>query len=64
MKENWAPIKKADSLEFEPGERFNYSNPAFNALALIIEKVSSMKWQDYVQKKYNGACRNENFYNN
>src|SRR6187200_2936300 len=38
--ENWAPIKKADSLEFEPGERFHYSNPAFNALALIIEKVS------------------------
>jgi len=48
--ENWAPIKKADSLEFEPGERFHYSNPAFNALALIIEKVSGMKWQDYIQK--------------
>ena len=48
--ENWAPIKKADSLEFEPGERFHYSNPAFNALALIIEKVSGMKWQEYIQK--------------
>jgi CubicO group peptidase (beta-lactamase class C family) len=49
--ENWAPIKKADSLEFEPGERFNYSNPAFNALALIIEKVSGEKWQAYIQEK-------------
>lgn len=48
--ENWAPIKEADTLEFEPGERFNYSNPAFNALALIIEKVSGMKWQNYVKK--------------
>jgi len=48
--ENWAPIKKADSLEFEPGEKFNYSNPAFNALALIIEKVSGMKWQEYIKK--------------
>jgi len=48
--ENWAPIKQADSLEFEPGERFHYSNPAFNALALIIEKVSGMKWQDYIKK--------------
>ena len=48
--ENWAPIKKADSLEFEPGERFHYSNPAFNALALIIEKVSGMKWQAYIQE--------------
>ena len=49
--ENWVPIKKTDSLEFEPGERFNYSNPAFNALALIIEKVSGMKWQAYIQEK-------------
>jgi len=48
--ENWAPIKKADSVEFQPGERFNYSNPAFNGLALIIEKVSGMKWQDYIKK--------------
>jgi CubicO group peptidase (beta-lactamase class C family) len=48
--ENWAPIKKADSLEFQPGERFNYSNPAFNGLALIIEKVSGMKWQEYIKK--------------
>jgi len=48
--ENWAPIKQTDTLEFEPGERFNYSNPAFNALALIIEKVSGMKWQEYIQK--------------
>ena len=49
--ENWAPIKKADSLEFQPGEKFNYSNPAFNALALIIEKVSKMKWQQYIKEK-------------
>ena len=48
--ENWAPIKKTDSLEYEPGEKFNYSNPAFNALALIIEKVSGIKWQDYIQR--------------
>ena len=54
--ENWAPIKKTDSLEFEPGERFNYSNPAFNALALIIEKVSGMKWQDYIKKNIMGPA--------
>jgi len=48
--ENWEPIKKANAFEFEPGERFNYSNPAFNALALIIEKVSGQKWQEYIQK--------------
>jgi CubicO group peptidase (beta-lactamase class C family) len=49
--ENWSAIKPADTLEFDPGERFNYSNPAFNGLALIIEKVSGQKWQDYIQEK-------------
>src|SRR5207344_1693813 len=49
--ENWAPIKKADSLEFEPGERFHYSNPAFNGLALVIEKVSGMKWQKFIRER-------------
>jgi CubicO group peptidase (beta-lactamase class C family) len=49
--ENWAPLKKTDSLEFEPGSKYNYSNPAFNGLALIIEKTSGMKWQDYIKEK-------------
>lgn len=46
--ENWAPIKQTDSLEFEPGTRYKYSNPAFNGLALIIEKVTGRKWQEYI----------------
>ena len=46
--ENWAPIKQTDTLEFTPGSKFNYSNPAFNGLALIIEKVSGKKWQNYL----------------
>lgn len=49
--ENWAPILKADSLNFEPGTRFEYSNPAFNALALIVEMVSGQSWQQYVQEQ-------------
>lgn len=49
--ENWAPEKIVTALEFEPGERFSYSNPAFNGLALIIEKLSGMKWQDYIREK-------------
>ena len=46
--ENFAPVKQADSLNFEPGERFEYSNPAFNGLALIIEKVTSQPWQKFI----------------
>jgi CubicO group peptidase (beta-lactamase class C family) len=46
--ENWAPIKQTDMLQFEPGTKYKYSNPAFNGLALIIEKVSGKKWQTYI----------------
>ena len=48
--ENFEPLKQTDTLQFEPGTRYRYSNPAFNGLALIIEKVSGMKWQDYISK--------------
>ena len=48
--ENWAPIKRTDTLEFEPGEKYHYSNPAFNGLALIIGKVTGKKWQDYISE--------------
>jgi CubicO group peptidase (beta-lactamase class C family) len=47
--ENFAPLKGAEKLNFEPGNQFEYSNPAFNGLALIIEKVSGRRWQSYIQ---------------
>ena len=46
--ENFAPVMEAEELNFIPGERFEYSNPAFNGLALIIEKVSGQKWQQFI----------------
>jgi CubicO group peptidase (beta-lactamase class C family) len=46
--ENWYPVTQAKYLIFEPGQRYEYSNPAYNALALIVEKVSGMKWQTFV----------------
>ena len=49
--ENFAPIKQNDTLLFEPGSQFEYSNPAFNGLALLIEKVTGKKWQDVVKEK-------------
>lgn len=49
--QNWAPILQNDSLNFEPGTRYQYSNPAFNALALIITQVTGIKWQDYIKIK-------------
>jgi len=49
--QNFAPIQQTDTLVFEPGSKYEYSNPAFNGLALIIEKVTSIKWQDFVKKE-------------
>jgi CubicO group peptidase (beta-lactamase class C family) len=50
-RENFAPIKLNDSLLFEPGSQFEYSNPAFNGLALIIEKIEGKKWQSVITEK-------------
>lgn len=49
--QNWAPILQNDTLNFEPGTKYQYSNPAFNALALIIQQVTGLKWQDYIKIK-------------
>ncbi|HTH55527.1 MAG TPA: serine hydrolase domain-containing protein [Cyclobacteriaceae bacterium] len=48
--DNWNPIEQNDSLMFEPGSHFEYSNPAFNGLALIIEKTTGVKWQQVVRQ--------------
>lgn len=48
--ENFAPLKQTEKFQFEPGTRYKYSNPAFNGLALIIEKITGKKWQDYVHE--------------
>jgi CubicO group peptidase (beta-lactamase class C family) len=47
--ENWYPVTQTKHLIFEPGQRFEYSNPAYNALALIVERVSGKKWQAFVR---------------
>jgi CubicO group peptidase (beta-lactamase class C family) len=38
--ENFTPLKRTNSLHFEPGSRFEYSNPAFNGLALISKLIN------------------------
>lgn len=48
--QNWAPILENKTLHFQPGEQYEYSNPAFNGLALIIEKVTGRKWQSYIEQ--------------
>lgn len=49
--ENFEPLKKTKWLQFEPGTHYRYSNPAFNGLALIIEKTTGYKWQQFIHDR-------------
>jgi CubicO group peptidase (beta-lactamase class C family) len=52
--QNWYPVTQATELVFEPGSQYEYSNPAYNGLALIIEQVTGRKWQDVVADRIFG----------
>ncbi|MGI8950396.1 MAG: serine hydrolase domain-containing protein [Chitinophagaceae bacterium] len=43
-------IKNIDTTYFEPGSRFKYSNTGYCLLALVIEKITGMKYNDYMLK--------------
>lgn len=41
---------KQKPLDFEPGERYNYSNSGYVLLAFIIEKVSGLSYENYLKQ--------------
>lgn len=41
---------KNHALSFEPGTRFSYSNSGYYLLGYIIEKISGIRYQDYIQE--------------
>ena len=43
-------------LDFEPGTEYGYSNTNYRLLAFIIEKLSGMKYCDYVKKNIFDKC--------
>ena len=43
-------LKDRDSLYFEPGSQFRYSNSGYCLLALIIERVSGQSFASYIQQ--------------
>lgn len=45
-----------DSLDYEPGTNFNYTTLGYNILAGIIESVTSMKFDDYIEKYIFAPC--------
>jgi CubicO group peptidase (beta-lactamase class C family) len=43
-------ISRQLKLQFNPGEQWSYCNINFNLLALLIENITGMKYQEYLQK--------------
>lgn len=39
-----------DAYRFAPGERWSYSNSGYNLLALVVERVSKLRFQDYLRQ--------------
>ncbi|VTP97042.1 serine hydrolase domain-containing protein [Sphingobacterium daejeonense] len=44
-------IEPLDSVYFQPGSKWRYSNTGYCLLALIIEKVSGKNYSNYVNEK-------------
>ena len=40
-----------EAMKFEPGERFSYSNGGYILLGVVIEELSGLKYQDFVEQE-------------
>lgn len=54
--QNWAPLLETETLKFPVGSRYEYSNPVYNGLAIIIEKVSGMNWREFIKQRIFIPC--------
>lgn len=50
------PLFTNKSMKFKPGARFSYSNSGFIILGLIVEALTGLAFNDYVEKNIFKAC--------
>ncbi|EDP95457.1 serine hydrolase [Kordia algicida OT-1] len=43
---------KNEPMDFKPGEQYRYNNSGYVLLGYIIEKVSGMTYEDFIQKRF------------
>ncbi len=48
--ERYVRSHKNRKLDFSPGEKYNYSNPAFDILCDVIAKASGMTFEEYMKQ--------------
>ena len=51
-----AALTAENPLDFEPGDKFQYSNCGPIVLGLIIEKISGMSYDEYIRKNITGPA--------
>jgi CubicO group peptidase (beta-lactamase class C family) len=49
--QDFADLFEGDPLQFEPGDRFHYSNVGPVVLGLIIEAITGQNYYDYIREK-------------
>lgn len=54
--DDWKPIVRQETLAFEPGTRWAYSNTGMLIAGAIVEKASGMNYYDYVQSHITGPA--------
>lgn len=54
--DDWKPVVAEETLAFEPGTRSSYSNTGMLIAGAVIEKVSGMRFDDYVREYITGPA--------
>ncbi|MFC4560141.1 serine hydrolase domain-containing protein [Virgibacillus kekensis] len=47
---DFLPLFQQEKMKCTPGEKFHYNNAGFIVLGLILQQVSNMKFQDYIEE--------------
>lgn len=58
--DNFKPLVKGDSLAFEPGEQYGYSNTGMLLLGVIIQKVTKQDYFEYIENNIFQPAEMEN----
>ncbi|MBD2869428.1 serine hydrolase domain-containing protein [Paenibacillus arenilitoris] len=53
---SFLPMFRDKEMKFAPGERFSYSNAGFIVLGLIVERLTGMTFQAYVEERIFRPC--------
>lgn len=54
--QSFLPMFQHNQMKFSPGARFSYSNSGFIILGLIVEQISGLTFQEYVQENIFNIC--------